>query len=232
MHLLDNIFWHALSGPQAKFASGSGDARRFAPGFSPIVGFRNPREPDFAALAPYCEPGEHFYCADWTGEAPPGWKIEAEATMFQMVWDAPVPPASGDARIVPLLPEHAPLAVELATLTQPGPFGPRTPELGEYFGIFEEGRLIAMSGERVHAQGVREISGVCTHPQAQGRGLARLLVAHLVRRQQARGEQSFLHVMRSNDGARDLYARMGFRDRRECPVRVVAPTAPSVQQLK
>lgn len=225
MELLDNIFWNALSGPQSKFASGSGDARRFARGFSPIIGFRDPREPDFAGLAPYCEAGEHFYCADWTGEPPPGWSVEAEATMFQMVWDAPVPPASEDARIVLLRPEHAPLAEELAALTQPGPFGPRTPELGDYFGIFEEGRLIAMSGERMHAAGVREISGVCTHPQAQGRGLARLLVTHLVRRQHLRGEQSFLHVMRSNDGAHSLYSRMGFRDRRECPVRVVAPNS-------
>ncbi|MES3001071.1 MAG: GNAT family N-acetyltransferase [Pseudomonadota bacterium] len=225
MELLDNIFWNALAGPQAKFASGSGDARRFARGFSPIIGFRNPREPDFAALAPYCEAGEHFYCVDWTGEAPEGWTIEAEATMFQMVWDAPLPQATQDARIVPLRPEHAPLAVELAALTQPGPFGPRTPELGDYFGIFEDGRLVAMSGERLHADGVREISGVCTHPQAQGRGLARLLVSHLVRRHHLRGERSFLHVMRSNNGAHSLYGRMGFRDRRECPVRVVAPSS-------
>ena len=226
MQVLDNIFWNALTGPQAKFASGAGDARRFARGFSPIVGFRDPRLPDFAALAPYCDPGEHFYCADWTGEAPTGWTIEAEGTMVQMVWDAPVPPPVNDPRLVPLRPEHAPLAAELAALTRPGPFGPRTTELGEYFGVFDaDGRLIAMCGERVQAAGVREVSGVCTHPQAQGQGLARLLVNHVVRRQLERGEQSFLHVMRSNNGAYGLYSRMGFRTHRECAVRVVAPSS-------
>ncbi|MBG9388628.1 GNAT family N-acetyltransferase [Caenimonas sp. DR4.4] len=225
VQVLDNIFWNALTGPQAKFASGAGGARRFARGFSPIVGFRDAQQPDFDALAPYCEPGEHFYCADWTGPPPAGWTVEAEATMYQMVWDAPVPDAVHDPRIERLQPGHAPLAAELAALTQPGPFGPRTPELGEYFGVFEDGRLIAMCGERVQAAGVREVSGVCTHPQAQGRGLARLLVNHVVRRQMARGEQSFLHVMRSNNGAHGLYARMGFRIHRECPVRVVAPSS-------
>jgi predicted GNAT family acetyltransferase len=58
----------------------------------------------------------------------------------------------------------------LAQLTRPGPFGPRTIELGEYFGAVEDGRLVAMAGERMAASGLREISGVCTHPDHQGRG--------------------------------------------------------------
>ena len=37
--LLDNIAWHTLTGPHARFAAGTGGARRYAPGFSPIVGF-------------------------------------------------------------------------------------------------------------------------------------------------------------------------------------------------
>jgi hypothetical protein len=61
-HLLDQIFWHALTGPHARYASGAGAARRYARGFSPILAFADPRQPDFSALAPYCEAGEHFYC--------------------------------------------------------------------------------------------------------------------------------------------------------------------------
>jgi ribosomal protein S18 acetylase RimI-like enzyme len=221
-HLLDNIFWNCLSGPHACYAAGAADALRYAPGFSPIVGFPDPRQPNFAALAPFCAPGEHFYCDAWTGPAPAGWHIEAEATMYRMVWDAPVPGIDEAPDAVPLGTQHAQQALDLATRMRPGPFGPRTIELGEYFGYFEDGQLVAMAGERMAAPGLREISGVCTAPGYQGRGLARRLMLKLVRRQLLRGETPFLHVMRANETAHGLYLRMGFTDYCETPVRVVA----------
>ncbi|WLI88512.1 GNAT family N-acetyltransferase [Massilia sp. R2A-15] len=220
--LLDDIFWNTLTGPHAQFASGFGGARRYAKGFSPILAFADPGDPDFASLAPFCEKGEHFYCDSWTGAAPEGWRIDAEATMFRMVWNAALPTADEAPDAVALGPEHADQALALATLTKPGPFGPRTIELGEYFGYFDGDRLIAMAGERMHAPGLREISGVCTHPDYQGRGLARKLMARLVHRQVARGEAPFLHVMRTNEAAHQLYLRMGFEDYLETVVRVVA----------
>jgi len=220
--LLDNIVWHALSGPHAKFASGGDRARRYAPGFSPIAGFADATHPDLDALAPHCEPGEHVYCMDWTGAPPAGWRIDVDATMYRMVWDGVMPGDDPALDAVPLRPEHAAQAVELATLTRPGPFGPRTPELGDYFGCFEDGRLIAMAGERMHAGTLHEISGVCTHPEFQGRGLARRLMDTLIRRQLLRGETPFLHVMRDNESAHRLYLRMGFRDHCEAAVRVIS----------
>lgn len=225
MHrLLDNVIWHTLTGHHAAYASGVGDARRYASGFSPMLGFADPERPRLDELAPYCTPGEHLYCGGWSGPAPTGWAIEAEATMFQMVWQGGLPDVDGELALVRLRPEHAPLALELATLTRPGPFGLRTPELGEYFGCFEGTRLVAMAGERLHAGTFHEISGVCTHPDFQGRGLARRLMTHLIRRQMQRGETPFLHVMRDNAGAHQLYQRMGFRDNRESVVRVIVPT--------
>ena len=223
LHLLDNIVWHSLTGPQAKFSAGSDDARRYARGFSPIVGFADPDAPNLAALRPYCESGEHFYCDGWSGPVPPGWKLDGETTMFKMVWDAPVPARDEAPDALRLRDGHAPQALELALLTRPGPFGPRTPELGEYFGYFEGDRLVAMAGERMAAQPLREVSGVCTHPDHRGRGYARKLMLKLVRRQMTRGETPFLHVMRDNAAARDLYERMGFRIHRESVVRVISP---------
>ncbi|MDM0028476.1 GNAT family N-acetyltransferase [Variovorax saccharolyticus] len=221
--LLDNIAWNTLSGAHAGFATGTDRARRYAPGFSPIVGFAKPQQPDLADLAPFCEPGDHFYCMDWSGSAPAGWQIDLDSTMFRMVWQGALPDDDPQLDAVALRPEHAAQAVELAALTRPGPFGPRTPELGDYFGCFEGDRLIAMAGERMCAGTLREISGVCTHPDFQGRGLARRLAAKLIRRQLQRGETPFLHVMRDNEGAHALYARMGFRDHREVVVRVISP---------
>lgn len=77
-HLLENIVWHALSGPQSKVAVGASDALRYAPGFSPIVGFANAQSPNFDTLAPYCKPDEHFYCDGWSGAARSGWRVDEE----------------------------------------------------------------------------------------------------------------------------------------------------------
>lgn len=222
---LDNIMWNCLSGPHAKFASGEGDLRRYAPGFSPIVGCKHPGQPDFRTLANYCEVGDSFYFDIWSGAAPEGWRIEKEAHMFKMVWDAPMPDDDAAPDAIALQAEHGPQAFELARLTNPGPFGIRTPELGEYFGYFDGGRLIAMAGERMCAAGLHEVSGICTHPDFQGRGLAKKLTLKLVRRQMQRGKRPFLHVMSHNTSARALYEKIGFRNYRETVVRVVARTA-------
>jgi ribosomal protein S18 acetylase RimI-like enzyme len=141
--------------------------------------------------------------------------------MFKMVWDSPIPAEDPAPDILLLQREHFEQAVQLARLTNPGPFGFRTPELGEYFGCFAGGRLIAMAGERMCAADLHEVSGICTHPEFQGRGLARKLTQTLVRRQMLRGKTPFLHVMSKNTAARGLYEKMGFRNYRETVVRIV-----------
>ena len=220
--LLDNIFWNTLTGAHARFAIGAGGARRYAPGFSPILGFERIDAPDFESLAPFCGAGERFYSGGWAGDLPAGWRLEAQAYMCCMRWEGTTPDEEEISAAVRLGPKHAEQALELALLTNPGPFGPRTIELGEYFGCFEGGRLIAMAGERMQAGILREVSGVCTHPDFQGRGLARRLMIKLVRRQLHRGETPFLHVMSANATARRLYERLGFRNYHETVVRIVS----------
>jgi ribosomal protein S18 acetylase RimI-like enzyme len=223
--LLDNVMWHVLTGPHAPFSAGTTTARRYARGFSPILGFADTQRPDLDALRAFAEPGEHFYCSDWSGPVPAGWTLDAETTMFQMLWSGPAPAEEPAPDAVALGAAHADAALRLAELTRPGPFGPRTLELGEYFGIFDGARLVAMAGERMWAGSLREISGVCTHPEHQGRGLARKLMLKLVQRELQRGQTPFLHVMRSNEGAHALYRRMGFADHRETVVRVISPAS-------
>lgn len=222
MELLNHIFWNALSGSQRHLTLGTGTARRFAPGLSPLAGFADPAAPEFAALAPYCAPGEKLYCYFWTDQLPPGWRIEHEFPVLSMLWQGTEFAAPDTESIVRLGPEHTEQAMELTALTRPGPFGPRTMELGEYFGIFENGQLCAMTGERLYAAPLREVSAVCTHPDFQGRGLARRLMSVVMHRQLQRGEIPFLHVSTENAVARSLYERLGFRDFRETLIRVIA----------
>jgi ribosomal protein S18 acetylase RimI-like enzyme len=143
--------------------------------------------------------------------------------MYKMVWEGTIPAQDEAPEAIRLAAEHAGQALELAKLTNPGPVGLRTIELGEYFGCFEGPRLIAMAGERMCAGPFHEISAVCTHPEFQGRGLARRLMMKLIRRQMQREKTPFLHVMTANDRAHGLYLRMGFRDYRQSVVRVIAP---------
>ncbi|MBL8516951.1 MAG: GNAT family N-acetyltransferase [Betaproteobacteria bacterium] len=227
LHLLDNIVWHALTGAQAHFAVGEGAARRYAPGFSPIIGFADNTNADLATIARYCKAGEQFYTDGWSGPVPTGWNLMVESTMDKMVWKGALPDEDDALSAVPLGPEHAQEALDLATLTRPGPFGLRTLELGDYFGIFEGARLIAMAGERMAAGPWREISGVCAHPDAQGRGYARRLMLKLLRRQMLRGESTFLHVVSTNLTARNLYIRMGFETYKVSQVRVITPISRS-----
>lgn len=222
--LLDNIAWNTLCGHHARYSAGTADARRYARSFSPIIAFPDAQKPDFRALSPFCEPDEHFYFEGWTGNPPTGWSVDAESTMVKMVWAGDTRTTDEAQNATLLRPEHAAQALELTALTRPGPFGPRTLELGAYFGYFDGDRLVAMAGERMFAGSLREVSGVCTHPDFQGQGLARKLMMKLVRQELRRDETPFLHVMRENRRARSLYERMGFRNYCETVVRVVSPT--------
>jgi ribosomal protein S18 acetylase RimI-like enzyme len=228
---LDNIVWHCLTGAHAGFARGTAGARRYGPGFSPIVGFASPQAPDLAAFAPHCEPGEVLYCAAWSTPAPAGWAIDEETSMAQLLWPGGPPADDVALQTVRLGLAHVDAVLALVALTQPGPFGPRTIELGDYYGVFNDGRLVAMAGERMSAGRLQEISAVCTHPAFQGRGLARRLVAKLLRLQVGRGQLPFLHVVDENAAARRLYERMGFVHHQNLVVRVVS-RAPAVARAE
>jgi predicted GNAT family acetyltransferase len=100
--------------------------------------------------------------------------------------------------------------IQLAKLTKPGPFGRRTIDFGNYFGIFEKDKLIAMTGQRLHVQNFTEISAVCTHPDHTGKGYANKLLQHQLQLILKQGQQPFLHVRDDNQRAITLYERMGF----------------------
>jgi ribosomal protein S18 acetylase RimI-like enzyme len=220
-----NIIWRCMAGSQRHLTAGGEQARRYLKGFSPIIAFADPVRPDFTAIEAACEPGERFYCSEWSGAVPDGWAIERDARMLVMVWTGEgVPSADPTLEAVPLRGEHVPQMCALTELTRPGPFDTRTIEFGEYFGVFEGERLVAMAGERMLDRHLREVSGICTHPDAQGRGLARRLTALVVRRELGRGETPFLHVVSTNARAIAMYERLGFTTAREVPVRVIART--------
>jgi predicted GNAT family acetyltransferase len=104
---------------------------------------------------------------------PHGLVAARTAQGVQMLATTPIGLAAGDHTIVELGDTDAPEMVALAQLTEPGPFLPRTHTMGHFIGIRIDGRLAAMAGERMRFPGFTEVSGVCTHPDFRGWGLAK-----------------------------------------------------------
>ena len=128
--------------------------------------------------------------------------------------------APSEAPFAELGDDDAPEMLALATLTKPGPFLPRTHCLGRFIGIRKQGRLVAIAGERMKLPGLTEVSGVCTHPEFRGAGLAGLLSHGVAAHIMARGETPFLHAFAGNTSAIQLYEALGFTYRRMMTVKV------------
>jgi ribosomal protein S18 acetylase RimI-like enzyme len=217
-HVLDRPVWSALTTRQVSFAIGGAHARRFVPEVGPFAATRDHSAESLAALATLAPAGELllFLQADPI-VLPDELVAETTADGVQMVAERfDVAPAMDG--IEPLTTADGPAMLELATLTKPGPFSARTHELGDFWGVKASGRLIAMAGERMKQDGFTEVSGVCTHPDARGRGLARQLSTAVAARIAARGETPYLHAYASNTAAIQLYESLGFRLR--CAVNV------------
>ena len=109
------------------------------------------------------------------GWSPGGWALFRGGILTQMI--CPEPRFAETHLSARALPAHAAMRrlgatdvkamVELAKLTEPGPFRERTIELGNFYGIFESDRLVAMAGQRTRVPGFVEVSAVCTHPDAR-----------------------------------------------------------------
>lgn len=213
---LDNPVWAALTGPHRGFAEAApgGLAARYLPAANPFAALADPHDPaSWADLAALVGPGQEVWLTGLPPAPPAGWETVRTIPGVQL-----------DGRAVRA--EHAPEAVrlgpadvaemtELVALTEPGPFLPRTVELGTYLGIRHEGRLVAMAGERMHPPGWTEISAVCTHPDHRGKGLAALLIRAVAAGIRDRGDTPFLHAAADNTNAVRLYRSMGFTLRRE-----------------
>lgn len=117
----------------------------------------------------------------------------------------------------------------LAKLTEPGPFLPRTIELGSYFGIHDSGSLVAMAGERLRLPGFTEVSAVCTHPGFRGRGYGNTLMSVVISGILHREETPFLHVKTENPAV-NLYQKLGFQVRAQLHLAVIQYGIPSIQR--
>ena len=213
MHL-NNVIWQALTTRQAHFAECCDSARRFLREVTSLCAFPEPSDDGYASLGRLVGlNGTAAVFLDQPYQPRPGWEYVTGAALLQMLCanGNGTRPASPNADIVELGDQDSPEMLALTALTKPGPFGPRTHELGYYVGIRKQGKLIAMAGERLKVPGYTEVSAVCTHPDHLGKGYAAALMSEVMRGIRERGETPFLHVRADNTRAIAIYERLGFR---------------------
>ena len=212
-HPLDNPNWYALTGVQRGFAEGSGLARRFRRDVATFGAIADDTPQAWADLAAIVGPGVDVIINRAGEITPPSkWDVLGAGPGYQMVLHSE-PRADDAVGTRTLTDDDVPEMMELIQLTEPGPFRPRTIELGGYRGIFEGGRLLAMAGQRTSLDGYTEVSAVCTHPDGRRRGYAAAVTSTVARGIIAAGRTPILHVAANNTGAKSVYEKIGFETR-------------------
>ncbi|MCX6274718.1 MAG: GNAT family N-acetyltransferase [Bacteroidetes bacterium] len=213
MHpLLDNPVFNALSSVDSHLGTGTENVKYFDKEVSPYAGIRDEYQNGFEDLHQLLPAGRNIlYATRKKISEPKGWKMIVEIEGLQFVFESGKSIVRNEIELVPLERNHVDEMIALAKLTKPGPFDRRTIEFGSYYGIFENEKLVAMTGQRLHIPGFSEVSAVCTHPLHIGKGYAGILLPHQIDIIVKSGKRPFLHVRSDNERAIALYERIGFR---------------------
>ncbi|MFB4271545.1 GNAT family N-acetyltransferase [Nonomuraea sp. GTA35] len=217
---LDDPVRASLLGAHAHLAERRGRVLRYPLDVSPFLSMpHDPGPADWQDAAALAGEGGDVPLNDPAAVPPAGWEEAKNIPGVQLTGERVT--GRHDPGVVRLGPADVPEMLGLVERTKPGPFLPRTVELGVYLGIRLGGALVAMAGERLHPPGWTEISAVCTDPRHRGRGLATRLVLAVAAGIRDRGETPFLHASAANTRAIRLYERLGFRLRRTTEFRTV-----------
>ncbi len=214
MHVLDRPVWHALTGRQAAVAIGTAQAVRMAAAYGPFGAAADGSTAAMNALAALVrQSGPVWVVGDEQYGIPDGLALVRQALCVQMVAQRIIA-APATFTFEALGDDDAAAMAALAHLTVPGPFHPKTHQLGRFIGVRIDRHLIAMAGERLRPEGHIEVSCVCTHPDHRGKGHAAGLMRAVAQRIADEGQRPFLHAYADNAGAIALYESLGFVIRR------------------
>nr|WP_299072724.1 GNAT family N-acetyltransferase [uncultured Allomuricauda sp.] len=98
---------------------------------------------------------------------------------------------------------------DLIWLVMPGYYQKRTFEMGNYYGIFKDGKLVSIAGQRMQTNLFIEVSAVVTHPNYTRKGLAKQLIAHDTKEILKENKTPILHTNKGNL-AISLYEKLGY----------------------
>ncbi|MEZ7497662.1 GNAT family N-acetyltransferase [Flavobacterium sp. Arc3] len=210
---LDNPVWYSLSESHEKQAINYEDTQFYDPEYCPF-GAALDTKTSSNAIAHYSKLSANFFIVGEKPEIPNTLKIENELVCLQMIVREPITIPISDS-IVKLEESHREALLGLVKIVYPEYFKSKTATLGNYYGIFKDSQLVAVTGERMQMNDFIEVSAVITHPDYIGKGYAKQLVAHTVNAILNQNKTAFLHVYEKNIGAIKLYEKLGFETRRK-----------------
>ncbi len=210
---LDNPAWHSLNETHRSFAVGNDEIKFYQPEICPFGGI-NSKLPDLISFLKKFPHLKSFFIIGDKPQTSPVLIIEQELVCLQMVCTAPIDIAFPET-IIPIKESHKKQLIDLVNLVQPGYFKAGTFLLGDYYGIYQNDQLVAVTGERMKMYGFTEISAVVTHPDFTGKGFAKQLVAQTANKNFEHDRVPYLHVAETNTSAVRLYQKLGFVIRRK-----------------
>ena len=216
-HPLDNPILEALTSKHAKLAVKKNNVLMYKPGTFIMAGVQDTSKTTIQILSELVPSGGFTGFMGFNPDMNPYFHQQASIQAYQMI--AETVPDYSEVDYVELGMPDAKEMMELVDLTNPGsPFFPGMFQLGKYIGLKEDGKLVAMAGERVKLDGYTEIALVCTHSDHRRKGYATSLSGVLMKEIISRGEKPFLHVMTHNASAIKLYEKLGFNIRTQYPI--------------
>ena len=215
-HPLNNPIWEALSTKQSHFNKGNEELKYFPKDVAPFIALKNWDEKDLETLDEQA-PAVRSFSVLIANEIPlpDSFELVFTTPLYQMICPGLKPVVNPDVHIRSLGDADIPMMLELTGMTKPGPFYERTIDFGNYIGIFDNDKLVAMAGDRLSVDGFTEVSAICTHPDHLGKGYASLLITRAAERIIATGDIPFLHLKQDNVRAIEVYKKMGFEIREE-----------------
>lgn len=208
---LKNPTWYSLCETHKQFSIDYDEVKFYNPEICPFGAFTNAAKTK-EALNKYAELTDSFFLVS-ENETPTfdedKVKLIQKMEGVQMVLENQID-IDFTEKIIPLAEKHIDEIYDLIWLVMPGYYKKRSFEMGKYFGIFKDNKLVSIAGQRMQTHSWIEVSGVVTHPNFTRKGFAKQLTQYVTKEIIKQEKHPILHTTKGNPAIK-LYEKLGYQ---------------------